>query len=186
MNKLPIDILKEINFINDSKELKNEITDFLLLDKSKQKKILIKNELEKKEPLFLKDKKYYRDLIFFSKSENVLDEIDLEIVFCNGNTELIDIWKYFKVMSSSANTSDDSFGCIKIMLKDKNTNNERSIFSLQSENNNLKQKVKFLEDELLILKESVSTMEPKTQVLRLYMNSWIGNMVRILVACGRM
>jgi len=52
MNKLPIDILKEINFINDSKELKNEITDFLLLDKSKQKKILIKNELEKKEPLF--------------------------------------------------------------------------------------------------------------------------------------
>ena len=130
MNKLPIDILKEINIINDSIELRNKITNFLELDKSKQKKILIKDELKKKEPLFLKDKKYYRDLIFFSKSENVLDEIDLEIVFCNGNTELIDIWKYFKVMSSSANTSDDSFGCIKIMLKDKNTNKYLGILEL--------------------------------------------------------
>ena len=78
----------------------------------------------------MKDKKYYRDLIFFSKSENLLDEIDLEIVFCNSNTELIDIWKYFKVMSSSANTSDDSFGCIKIMLKDKNTNKYLGILEL--------------------------------------------------------
>jgi len=122
MNKLPIELLKEINYINDTKELKKEINDFLLLSKSKKEKVLKKKELEKKEPLFLKDKKYYRDLIFFSKSENVLNEIDLEIVFCNGNKDLVDIWKYFKVMSSSANTSDDSFGSIKIMLKDKNTN----------------------------------------------------------------
>lgn len=49
--------------------------------------------------MFKHDKKYYRDLIFFSKSENVLDEIDLELVFCIGNPELSDIWKYFKVMS---------------------------------------------------------------------------------------
>lgn len=122
MNKLPIELLKEINYINDTKELKKEINDFLLLSKSKKEKVLKKKELEKKEPLFLKNKKYYRDLIFFSKSENVLNEIDLEIVFCNGNKDLVDIWKYFKVMSSSANTSDDSFGSIKIMLKDKNTN----------------------------------------------------------------
>jgi hypothetical protein len=119
MNKLPIELLKEINLIKDKKELIIEIDNFLSKNEKIKKKILKNEELKKKENLFLKPKKFYRDLIFFSKSKNILDEIDLELIFCNGNKELVDIWRYFKVMSSSAHTGDDSFGCIKIMLKDK-------------------------------------------------------------------
>jgi hypothetical protein len=121
MNKYPNELLKEIKYNNDKNNLINELNEWNKISEFKKKKILIKNELEKKENLFLHEKKYYRDLIFFSKSDKILDEIDLEIVFCNGNKELTDIWKYFKVMTSSAVTGDSSFGCIKIMIKDKIT-----------------------------------------------------------------
>jgi hypothetical protein len=116
------DIIKEIEFNNEKNILINKIDEWLNLTEDKKEKNLIKNELEIKEENFLENKEYYKNLIFFSKSENVLNEIDLEIIFCNGDNKLIDIWRYFKVMSSSAVTGDDSFGCIKIMIKDKNTN----------------------------------------------------------------
>lgn len=130
MNKLPTELLKEINLLKEKKDIIEEIDKFLSFDKKKKEKVMKNEELKKKEFKFLKDKKFYRDLIFISKSENVLDEIDLEIIFCNGNIELIDIWKYFKVMSSSAHTSDDAFGCIKLMIKDKNTNKYIGILEL--------------------------------------------------------
>ena len=40
----------------------------------------------------------------------------MEIIFCNGDKELIDIWKYFKIMSSSAVTGDNSFGWSPIFI----------------------------------------------------------------------
>jgi hypothetical protein len=121
MNKFSEDFLNELQYQNDKKNLIYEMNEWNKNSDFKKEKVLIAHELEKKENLFIHDKKYYRDLIFFSKSENILDEIYLEIVFCNGNKELTDIWKYFKIMSSSAVTGDSSFGCIKIMIKDKNS-----------------------------------------------------------------
>jgi hypothetical protein len=106
MNNLSQELLNEIEYNYDKNNLINEFNEWNKTSDFKKNKILIDNELEKKESLFLFDKKYYRDLIFFSKSKNILNEIDLEIVFCNGNKTLIDIWKYFKVMSSSAVTEN--------------------------------------------------------------------------------
>ena len=121
MNNLQSELIKEIEFYNTKKHLISEINIWDKESDYNKNKNLIKDELNKKEHLFLHEKTYYRNLIFFSKSENVIDEIDLEIVFCNGNKKLIDIWKYFKIMTSSAVTGDNGFGSIKMMLKDKNT-----------------------------------------------------------------
>ena len=116
LNKNFID---ELKYFNEKKLLNNKIKNWFSLSEFAKKKELLKDELLNKEDLFLQNKEYYRKLIFFSKSENILDEINLEIVFCNGDKYLTDIWKYFKVMSSSAITGDDGFGSIKIMIKDK-------------------------------------------------------------------
>lgn len=125
-----MDFIDEIEHNNDKYFLRKELNEWLSLDENKKLKLSIKKELEKKIPLFKKNKEYYRDLIFYSKSENVVEELDLEIIFCNNNTELIDIWKYFKVMSSSAITSDDGFGYLKMMLKDKVTNKYLGILEI--------------------------------------------------------
>ena len=122
---------KEFEF--DKKSLINEIDEWLKLSDNQKDNLIIKYELAKKGGIFSKHDDFYRNLIFFSKSSNVLNEIDLEIIFCNGNNELIEIWKYFKIMSSSAVTGDDSFGCIKIMIKDKNTNKYLGIIELGSD-----------------------------------------------------
>ena len=145
MNKYPNELLKEIKYNNDKNNLINELNEWNKVSEFKKKKILIKNELEQKENLFLHDKKYYRDLIFFSKSDKILDEIDLEIVFCNGNKELTDIWKYFKVMSSSAVTGDNSFGCIKIMIKDKITEKYLGILEIGNDIYNCKCRDDYIE-----------------------------------------
>ena len=126
-------VKNEIKFINDKKNIINQINSFFKLTDKEKLKNSIENELDKKNNIFKHDKKYYRDLIFFSKSENVLDEIDLELVFCIGNTELSDIWKYFKVMSSSAVTGDSGFGSLKIMLKDKITQKYLGILELSND-----------------------------------------------------
>jgi hypothetical protein len=123
-------IINELEFNNDKKNLKKELDDWFNLDQNKKIKLSIKKELETKLPLFKKDKKYYRDLIFYSKNQNIINELDIEIIFCNGNPELVDIWKYFKVMSSSSSTSDDGFGNLKMMLKDKNTNKYLGILEI--------------------------------------------------------
>jgi hypothetical protein len=119
--------------LNQKKNIINEINSFYKLNDKEKMKSSIENELTKKSTMFKYDKKYYRDLIFFSKSENVLDEIDLELVFCVGNPELTDIWKYFKVMSSSAITGDNGFGSLKIMLKDKVTQQYLGILELSND-----------------------------------------------------
>ena len=118
---------------NDRKTIINEINDYINLNEKQKTKKMIKMELEKKEKMFKHDKKYYRNLIFFSKSKNILDEIDLELIFCKDNPDLRDIWKYFKIMSSSAVTSDDGFGSLKIMIKDKMTNKYLGILELAND-----------------------------------------------------
>ena len=73
-------IINELNYLNKKKILINELNDWLSKSDFSKNKKLINEELIKKN-IFLHDKKYYRNLIFFSKSENILDEIDLEIIF---------------------------------------------------------------------------------------------------------
>lgn len=104
------------------KGVKQKIQKFIDISPEHKIKVLIKKELEKKEKLFNHDKEYYRNKIYFSSEKNCLDNLDLEIVFCNGNKELIELWNYFKIMSSSAVTSDQNFGSIKYMIKDRITN----------------------------------------------------------------
>jgi hypothetical protein len=123
----------EIEFIYEKKNIISEINNFFKLTEKQKLKSSIKTELKKKNKMFKHDKKYYRDLIFFSKSNNILDEIDLELVFCIGNPELTDIWKYFKVMSSSAITGDSGFGSLKIMIKDKITQKYLGILELSND-----------------------------------------------------
>jgi hypothetical protein len=132
-NNNKIDFINELKYLNEKKNLVNEINEWLSMTEFKKKKNLIIDELNKKNNLFLYEKEYYRNLIFFTKSENVLDEIDLEIIFCNGNKELTDIWKYFKIMSSSAVTGDSGFGCIKIMIKDKNSQKYLGILEISND-----------------------------------------------------
>ena len=132
-NNNKIDFINELKYLNEKKNLVNEINEWLYMTEFKKKKNLIIDELNKKNNLFLYEKEYYRNLIFFTKSENVLDEIDLEIIFCNGNKELTDIWKYFKIMSSSAVTGDSGFGCIKIMIKDKNSQKYLGILEISND-----------------------------------------------------
>jgi hypothetical protein len=128
-----IELLNEIIMISDKKILINEINEFIELNEKQKTKKMIKMELEKKEKIFKHDKKYYRNLIFFSKSKDVLDEIDLELIFCKDNPDLRDIWKYFKIMSSSAVTSDDGFGSLKIMIKDKISNKYLGILEISND-----------------------------------------------------
>jgi hypothetical protein len=71
----------EIEFIYEKKNIISEINNFFKLTEKQKLKSSIKTELKKKNKMFKHDKKYYRDLIFFSKSNNILDEIDLELVF---------------------------------------------------------------------------------------------------------
>lgn len=130
IKKLPLELLNEIHYNNEKIDIINELNDWIKTSLFQKNKTLIDDELKKKENIFIHDKSYYRKLIFFSESENILDEIDLEIIFCNGNKQLTDIWKYFKIMSSSAVTGDSSFGCIKIMLKDKITNTYLGILEI--------------------------------------------------------
>ena len=61
-------IIEEIKFINEKKNLISEINEFLKLSTVKKSKTLIK-----KENFFMKDKKYYRDLIYFSKDPNLIE-----------------------------------------------------------------------------------------------------------------
>lgn len=133
MESKKLDVLNEIIMFNDRKIIIKEINDYINLNEKQKTKKMIKMELEKKEKMFKHDKKYYRNLIFFSKSKNVLDEIDLELIFCKDNPDLRDIWKYFKIMSSSAVTSDDGFGSLKIMIKDKITNKYLGILELSND-----------------------------------------------------
>lgn len=121
---------KELQFKKDYNILRQKIKKFIDISPEHKIKILIKKELEKKEKLFNHDKKYYRNKIYFSSEKNCLDNLDLEIVFCNGNKDLIELWNYFKIMSSSAVTCDQGYGSIKYMIKDRITNTYLGVVEL--------------------------------------------------------
>ena len=139
-----ITFFEEIEFNNNKKILNEKINKWIKLSDKIKSKELIKKELEKKENLFKYDKKYYRDLIFFSKSENVINEIDLEIIFCKGNTKLNDIWKYFKIMSSSCVTGDNGIGCLKMMIRDKKSEKYLGILEISNDLLNIEDRDKFI------------------------------------------
>lgn len=125
--------LEEIEYNNHYKILKNQIQKFIDIPENKKYKLLIKKELEQKEKKFNHPKEYYRNQIYFSKKSDCLEYLDLEIVFCNGNRDLSELWNYFKIMTSSAFTGEQTFGSIKYMIKDKNTNTYLGIVQLSND-----------------------------------------------------
>lgn len=54
-------VKNEIKFINDKKNIINQINSFFKLTDKEKLKNSIENELEKKNNIFKHDKKYYRD-----------------------------------------------------------------------------------------------------------------------------
>lgn len=125
--------LEEIEYNNDYKILKNQIQKFIDIPENKKYKLLIKKELEQKEKKFNHPKEYYRNQIYFSKKSDCLEYLDLQIVFCNDNRDLSELWNYFKIMTSSAFTGEQTFGSIKYMIKDKNTNTYLGIVQLSND-----------------------------------------------------
>lgn len=126
-------MIDELKYNFESNKLRNKILEFINIPQNQKEKTLIKKELEQKELNFLHSKDFYRNKIYFSKEPNCIDYLDLEIVFCNGNKELLDIWNYFKIMTTSAITNDKNFGSIKYMLKDKITNTYLGVVELSND-----------------------------------------------------
>ena len=150
----------------DCKKLIKEIKTWLKISDIHKQKRLMKDELTLKTDLFKQDKEYYRNLIFFSKSETLLEDLDLEIVFCNKNPDLIDIWKYFKSMTSSANTKDSGIGFIKSMIIDKKSNKYLGIIEISYDIYNCGPRDKFIgwtkqnkEEKVKIDMDSISEEE---------------------------
>ncbi len=136
MNKI---INDEFIYNQSYGELKDKIEKWynknILNSKDKDLKGLL-NELKKNEiynniELYNDKKEEYRNDIYNNFSENFIDNLDLEIIFCN-NPKLVAQWNYYKLTTSSAITAD-SFGQFKYMIKDKNTNKYIGIVQLSND-----------------------------------------------------
>jgi hypothetical protein len=113
--------VKKDDLKKDRESLIKDIRSWMNVSSKKKEKNLLKDELVSKTNAYKHDKEYYRNLVFFSTSETVVEDLDLHIVFCNKDSDLLDIWKYFKSMTSSAHTQDNGFGYVKSMILDKKT-----------------------------------------------------------------
>jgi len=127
------EVINELKYKNSFNNIKNKINTFFNKSNSQRQKILKEKELIQKQNKFFHNNEYYINKIYFSKEKNCLDSLDLEIIFCDGDKELHELWNYFKVMTSSAITSDKCFGSIKYMIKDKITNKYLGIVELSND-----------------------------------------------------
>lgn len=127
------EVINELKYKNSFNNIKNKINTFFNKSNSQKQKILKEKELIQKQNKFFHNNEYYINKIYFSKEKNCLDSLDLEIIFCDGDKELHELWNYFKVMTSSAITSDKCFGSIKYMIKDKITNKYLGIVELSND-----------------------------------------------------
>jgi hypothetical protein len=121
----------EETYKNDYDKLGKLISEWYIKNDKEKKKINIKEDLSKF--TYKYNKEYYKNKIFYSLSENVLEQLDLCIEFCEESEELNDIWDYLQFMTSSHTISKNNIRIIKILLKDKNTNKYLGIIELSSD-----------------------------------------------------
>lgn len=115
----------------------NKLIENWYIKSDKQKKDININE-DIKEFKYNYEPNYYKNKIFYSLSENILDELDLDIEFCNDSLELLDLWNYLQFVSSSHTISENTFRIIKILLKDKKTNKYLGLIELSTDFYSLK------------------------------------------------
>ncbi len=108
------------DFEREKEELCEEIEGWLALDDETREKLLVKDELEMKSDAFLHDKEYYMKKIYFSKDFDAVEKMDISVQFCETKEET-DLWNYLKIMTTSAMTSEDGWGSIKILVKENTT-----------------------------------------------------------------
>jgi len=127
---------------SDYDNLNNLIFKWYNKTETQKKNISIKEDLENF--TYSNSKEFYKDKIFFSKNENILDELKLTIEFCDDNDELSDIWNYLQFMTSSHTISKNNIRIIKILLKDLNTNKYLGILELSGDFYNLGDRDKYI------------------------------------------
>ncbi len=133
----------ENDFENDKNILNTQIKEWISYDENTQKKILIEDELLNKCFDFLYDENYYLQKIYFTKLQNAIEKLDINIEFCE-TKEQFDLWDYLKIMTTSAITSENGFGSIKILVKDKNTNTYIGLLQLTYDLFSLKERDKHI------------------------------------------
>lgn len=111
------------------RSIKSDLADFYKLNEKQKKKFLMDEEVKMKKHKFLHPIEYYRDKVFFSYEKNVIDELDLDIEFCE-TTEQRDLWNYLKIVTTSAHTSDHTLKEFKMLLKDKKINKYLGLLNL--------------------------------------------------------
>ena len=116
---------------NDYNILDKLISDWYIKSDKEKKDINIKEDLSKFKYKY--DKEYYKNKIFYSLSENVIEQLDLCIEFCEESEELNDLWDYLQFMTSSHTISKNTIRIIKILLKDRNTNKYLGVLELSSD-----------------------------------------------------
>ncbi len=132
-------VFDEIEYNQEYKILKTQIETWydknVLNSEDKELKGLLqslkKNEIYDNMELYKTKKESFRNDIYSDFSENFIDRLNLEIVFCN-TPELLLQWNYYKLTTSSAIASD-SFTLFKYMVKDRCTNKYIGIVGLSND-----------------------------------------------------
>jgi hypothetical protein len=132
----------EDNYNNDYDKLNKLISDWYTKNSKEKKDINIKEDLSKFNCKY--DKEYYKNKIFYSLSEDVIEQLDLCIEFCEESEELNDLWNYLQFMSSSHTISKNTIRIIKILLKDRITNKYLGVIELSSDFYSLSDRDKYI------------------------------------------
>ncbi len=109
------------NKINRFYQIKKDLDDFLSLTEKQQLKVLYETEIEQKKNNFLFEKEYYKNKIYNSWKDTIIDDLDIDIELCE-TPEQRDLWNYLKFVTTSAHTSEQTIKEFKILVKDKKTN----------------------------------------------------------------
>lgn len=92
----------------------------------------INKALEMNQNDFIYDDNYYTSLVFNKNDDDTIENLDIEIEFVETKKQK-DIWKYFKVNTSSIKTNDGVGRSIKMLVKDKITNKYLGILKIGSD-----------------------------------------------------
>lgn len=87
---------------------------------------------EAKTKIFLREDKFYRDLVFNEINDDVVKNFKVDIEFCE-TPEQNDIWEYFRVHTSCIRTNKSAGRLIRMLVKHKHTQKYVGILSLSSD-----------------------------------------------------
>jgi len=132
----------ENTYEEDYEKLDKLISDWYIKNDKEKKYINIREDLSTF--TYKYDKDYYKNKIFYFLSENVIEQLDLCIEFCEESEELNDIWDYLQFMTSSHTISKNTIRIIKILLKDKNTNKYLGVIELSADFYSLADREKYI------------------------------------------